>query len=465
MTTSKQTIGIVGLGVMGLSLARNMRSKGYYVLGYDAQEKMRIRAEEHEISTTNSLQSFVKGIATPRRILIMVPAGDPVDAVLHELTPLLDKGDSIVDGGNSFFKETRRRERELESQGIHFLGLGVSGGRRGALEGPGLMAGGSKAAYAQWQEVLESIAARFDDKPCVAYLGKGGAGHYVKMVHNGIEYGMMQALAEAYAILKIDGDRSNEELAEIFNAWDKGEPGGYLTAITSRIFEKSDPKGTFWIEEISDVASQKGTGNWTVQNALELGVPIPGIYSAVCERQISSYHEARQQLGGSHKSERLQPNIKTFLSEKRIGDALHAVQVLIFIQGFHLLRSAMETYNFSYQLTEVARIWQNGCIISGRIVESFATMELDDSEHLLLIREYADIVSSKIEALKACTALSTTNLISLPCLSANLNYWLSFSNSKLPTNLIQAQRDYFGGHGLELKSGKKTSLDWEGSTN
>ena len=464
MTAATHKIGIIGLGVMGLSLARNISSKGFSVIGYDTQDNSRERARGHDIDTTESINAFVNSLESPRRILIMVPAGEPVDAVLADITPLLSSGDSVVDGGNSFFKDTTRREQELQHKGIHYLGLGVSGGRRGALEGPGMMAGGSEKAYTLWREVLEAIAAKFEGEPCVRYLGPGGAGHYVKMVHNGIEYGMMQLLAEAYLILKIAGRRNNEELAGIFSNWDKGELGGYLTGITAEIFLKKDPSGAYWIDNIKDAASQKGTGNWTVQNALEIGIPIPAIEVAVRQRMISSLFQERSTIKADLKTQQSRATIKLKHIEEGVEKAVHVSQLLVYLQGLHLLAKGKEAYSFSYQLKEICEIWRNGCIISSNSVQFLSQSLPETTRNPFFVPVLSEMITSGIGSLRSVLSYTEPFNLALPCMNANLNFWRSLTNIDMPTNLIQAQRDYFGGHGLELKSGEKTSLDWEGTT-
>ena len=464
MTHSNETIGIIGLGVMGLSLARNMHAKGITVIGYDTNENSRQETENHKIATADSLASLLSQLESPRRILIMVPAGDPVDAVLNELLPLLDQGDSVVDGGNSFFEDTARREAGLNTRGIHYLGLGVSGGRRGALEGPGMMAGGSSAAWSLWQDTLEAIAAQFEGKPCVDYLGSGGAGHYVKMVHNGIEYAMMQVLAEAYALLNANESHALDEISRIFKNWGEAELGGYLTAITADILSRKDASGTHWIQDIKDNAQHKGTGTWTVQNSLELGIPVPGIDAAVRQRQISAHFELRHQFQKQTQSDESHADRSLGQEEILLEKAVYGAQMLNYIQGLHLLQAAKDAYGYSYLAQDVAAIWRGGCIISSKIVEYLAHIDFAPYSHPLLAPAVREITSQQIGHLRQVVSHAALQGISVPALSANLDYWNSFSNTELPTSLIQAQRDYFGGHGLELRSGKKTSLDWEGTT-
>lgn len=465
MTDSTTRIGIIGLGVMGLSLARNMTSKGLSVVGYDANIEMRKAAESQGLETVDTLAACVSSLESPRRIMMMVPAGDPVDGVLRDVSPLLDEGDSVVDGGNSHFKATARREQELAGKGIHYLGLGVSGGRRGALEGPGMMAGGSKEAYSLWKDMLEAVAARYQDEPCVTYLGHGGAGHYVKMVHNGIEYAMMQVLAEAYAILNKNSSLTHHEIGKLFREWNRGELGAYLTGITADIFSRKDAAGRYWIDEIKDIAKHKGTGTWTVQNSLELGVPVPGIDAAVRQRQISAHAVTREQFNKQLEHNNSDTDQISEHIENSIGKAVYAAQLLNYVQGFHLLASAKEAYGFSYSLQGVAGIWRNGCIISSEIVTLLSRIDLDAYIHPLMAPALTEAISRHIQELRSVVSASAMRRVSVPAMSANLSYWNSFSDIDLPTNLIQAQRDYFGGHGLELRSGEKTSLDWERTTN
>lgn len=464
MSKSEYTIGILGLGVMGLSLARNMSSKGHTVIGYDPNVSARKQAGKNGIPSTATLRDCIASLERPRRLLIMVPAGEAVDAILKELGPLLHAGDSIVDGGNSYFKDTARRERKLAAKGIHFLGLGVSGGRKGALEGPGMMAGGSKEAYELWKNILASIAARYEGQPCVAYLGPGGAGHYVKMVHNGIEYGLMQNLAEAYAVLKMDSDLGNQEISEVFRDWNQGKLRGYLTGISAEIFKKKSPEGSFWIDDIKDEAAQKGTGTWTVQNSLELGIPIPGIDAAVRQRQISAHKTERLALNARLKTDPPWTNVRLGVHPDTLKDALYASQLLIYVQGFHLLAVAKSAYSFTYSLAQIAKIWRRGCIISSAMVEFFVETLIDEAGHPLLIEPIWDAILKDLGRLRAVSFLTQSHGMSLVGMSANFEYWCSFTNRSMPTNLIQAQRDYFGGHGLQLKSGEKTSLEWEEPT-
>lgn len=460
MNKSLHEIGIVGLGVMGLNLARNVASNDYAVLGWDPQEEQRRLAEDHHIPCSSSLKNMVDLLESPRKILLMVPAGDVVDHVIQSIQPSLVAGDIIMDGGNSFFKDTDRRSQQLAAKGIHYLGLGISGGHKGALEGPAIMAGGDKEAYAKIQPMLEALAASYEGTPCVDHMGKGSAGHYVKMIHNGIEYGLMQILAEAFDLLVQLEGYSYRQCADIFQLWNKGRLQGYLLGITADILAKSSGKNPI-LDQIFDAAGQKGTGSWTAQNALELGVPVPGIDAAIRMRQISGYWKERQALNSTLNTN-LQVQQGSITSAELVEKAVYAAMLLVFIQGCHQLQVASREYGYSYTLSQVAKTWRNGCIINTQMVRFLAEALESTTVHPLLVPTISNELKDATAGLRFVVSHSALGGLSLPGMSANLGYWDAFSRAKLPTNLVQAQRDYFGGHGYQTSADSTlTSYPWE----
>jgi len=397
-----------------------------------------------------TLEEFVAALERPRKILIMVKAGTPVDAVIEELKPLLDEGDILIDGGNSLFTDTQRRAHDLETAKFTFIGMGVSGGEEGALNGPSLMPGGTESAYRFLEPILTKIAAQVDDGPCVTYIGPGGAGHYVKMVHNGIEYGDMQLIAEAYDLLKTVAGLDQYQLQEVFTEWNATpELNSYLIEITADIFKVLDPDTkTPLVELITDAAGQKGTGRWTVTDALELGVSIPTIIAAVNARIISSYKsdrvEAAKLLTGP--STKFEGDVKTFIDQVR--DALFCSKMCSYAQGMALLGKASETYNFNLNLGECARIWKGGCIIRAAFLNKIkqAFDENPNLPNLLLAPEFRQTILDKQESWREVVATAAKTGIAVPAFSASLDYFDSYRRDRLPQNLTQAQRDYFGAH-------------------
>jgi 6-phosphogluconate dehydrogenase len=370
---TKRTFGVIGLAVMGENLALNVESRGFPIAVYNrtsskTEEFIKTRAQGKDVKAAYSLEEFVQILDRPRKILVMVKAGKPVDAVIEQLRPLLDEGDMIIDGGNSLYEDTERRTQDLESTGLGFVGMGVSGGEEGALLGPSLMPGGTESAYQELEPILTKIAAQVDDGPCVTYVGPGGAGHYVKMVHNGIEYGDMQLIAEAYDILSNGLGLSNQRLHEIFAEWNEtDELNSFLIEITADIFKKLDPEtGKGLIDVILDSAGQKGTGRWTIQSSLELGVPIPTMYAAVNARVISSYKEERgaasAELTGP--TAKFEGDVEAFIDKVR--DALYCSKICSYAQGMALIAKASKEFNYNINLPESARIWKGGCIIRAR---------------------------------------------------------------------------------------------------
>jgi 6-phosphogluconate dehydrogenase len=453
-----QSFGLIGLAVMGENLALNVERNGYSIAVYNrSPEKteafMANRAKDKNVQATYSLEEFVKALERPRKILIMVKAGKPVDAVIGQLKPLLEDGDMIIDGGNSLYTDTDRRVQELESTGLRFIGMGVSGGEEGALNGPSLMPGGTKAAYDEIEPIVTKIAAQVDDGPCVTYIGPSGAGHYVKMVHNGIEYGDMQLIAEAYDILKNTAGLDHNQLHEVFSEWNTtDELNSFLIEITADIFTKmDDDTGLPLVEVIKDAAGQKGTGRWTVVSALELGVSIPTITAAVNARIISSIKDER--MAASSKltgpSGKYDGDIKALIGKVR--DALYCSKICSYAQGMALLGMASQEFGYDLDLGECARIWKGGCIIRAGFLNKIKKAFSDDPKlsNLLLAPEFMQTILDRQEAWREVICLAATLGVAVPAFSASLDYFDSYRRDRLPQNLTQAQRDYFGAHTFE----------------
>lgn len=453
-----QSFGVIGLAVMGENLALNVERNGFPVAVYNrSREKtdafMANRAGGKNVKAAYTLEEFVTSLERPRKILIMVKAGAPVDATIEQLKPLLDEGDILIDGGNSLFTDTERRARDLEAAKFTFIGMGVSGGEEGALNGPSLMPGGTQAAYQFLEPILTKIAAQVDDGPCVTYIGPGGAGHYVKMVHNGIEYGDMQLIAEAYDLLKSVLGLNAARLHEIFSEWNTTpELNSYLIEITADVFKKIDPDtGLPLVDLIMDAAGQKGTGRWTVNDALEIGVSIPTIIAAVNARIISSYKsermEAAQVLSGPNAQ--FEGDVEAFVHKVR--DALYCSKMCSYAQGMALLSKASSTYNFDLNLGECARIWKGGCIIRAGFLNKIkhAFDENPSLPNLLMAPEFKQTILDKQEAWREVVATAAKVGIAIPAFSASLDYFDSYRRDRLPQNLTQAQRDYFGAHTYE----------------
>jgi 6-phosphogluconate dehydrogenase len=447
--------GIIGLGVMGQNLARNMARHGVQVIGYDrsAAARAKITASAPEINVADTLGDFMDRLLSPRHILLMVPAGAPVDAAIDESRPWLQAGDLLIDGGNSFFKDTERRYQTLVSAGFGFLGLGVSGGAEGALWGPSLMAGGDEASYRAIEPILTAIAARAaDGEPCVAYVGRGGAGHYVKMVHNGIEYGDMQLIAEAYDLLHRGAGLGYEALAEVFAEWNKGELASYLIEITAEILRQVDGETERpLLALVLDKASQKGTGQWTSENGLALGVALPTLTAAVHGRVLSAQKEERLRAAQLYP-----PPTTTYTSEpatliNSVRASLYAAKICAYAQGMALLRTGSEEYGYDLNLSTVARIWRAGCIIRASLLDDIARVFAAEPAlpNLLLDHEISQMLATRQDAWRQVVATAATLGIPLPATAVSRSYFDSYRTRQLPANLIQAQRDYFGAHGFE----------------
>ncbi|HBL1931571.1 TPA: NADP-dependent phosphogluconate dehydrogenase [Enterococcus faecium] len=456
---SKQQIGVVGMAVMGKNLALNIESRGYSVALFNRTgAKTTAVVEEHpdkNFKATYTIEEFVESIEKPRRILLMVKAGPATDATIQELLPHLDKGDILIDGGNTFFKDTMRRNEELANSGINFIGTGVSGGEEGALKGPSIMPGGQKEAYALVAPILEQISAKAEDgAPCVTYIGPNGAGHYVKMVHNGIEYGDMQLIAESYDLVKNILNLSVEEMADIFKEWNQGELDSYLIEITADILTRKDDEGTGKpvVDVILDAAGNKGTGKWTSQSALDLGVPLPLITESVFARYISAYKEERVQASKilSRTNDFEFTGDKKELVEK-IREALYFSKIMSYAQGFAQLRVASKEFDWDLPFGEIAKIWRAGCIIRARFLQKItdAYDKNPEIENLLLDDYFVEITKKYQQSVRDVVALAVQAGVPVPTFSSAIAYFDSYRAERLPANIIQAQRDYFGAHTYE----------------
>jgi 6-phosphogluconate dehydrogenase len=450
-----QDFGLIGLAVMGENLALNIERNGFSVSVYNrtasrTDEFMAQRAQGRQIQATYTPEQFVASLARPRRILVMVKAGAPVDAVISQLKPMLEAGDILIDGGNSLYEDTVRRTQDLEATGLRFIGMGVSGGEEGALNGPSLMPGGTAEAYTALEPILTKMAAQVDDGPCVTYIGPGGAGHYVKMVHNGIEYGDMQLIAEAYDLLKNVAGLDHRQLHEVFTAWNKtDELNSFLIEITAQIFSYVDPDTQkALVELILDEAGQKGTGRWTVMSALELGVPIPTMTAAVNARIASSYKAERiaaaKQLQGP--TAKFEGETTAFVDKVR--DALYCSKICSYAQGMALLSAASKEFAFNLNLSEISRIWKGGCIIRAGFLDKIKKAFADDTvlPNLLLAPEFKQSILDRQTAWREVVAMAAKTGIPVPAFSASLDYFDTYRRDRLPQNLTQAQRDLFGSH-------------------
>lgn len=449
---SKQQIGVIGMAVMGSNLALNIESRGYTVSVFnrsgDKTEEVIAENPGKKLVPYYTVQEFVESLETPRRILLMVKAGEATDKTIDSLKPYLEKGDILIDGGNTFFLDTIRRNRELSAEGFNFIGTGVSGGEEGALKGPSIMPGGQKEAYELVAPILKQIAAVAEDgEPCVTYIGADGAGHYVKMVHNGIEYGDMQLIAEAYSLLKNGLNLSNEELATTFTDWNKGELSSYLIDITKDIFTKKDEDGNYLVDVILDEAANKGTGKWTSQSSLDLGEPLSLITESVFARYISSLKEQRVAASKVLSGPQAKPFAGTDFAEK-VRRALYLGKIVSYAQGFSQLRAASEENNWDLNYGEIAKIFRAGCIIRAQFLQKItdAYAENPAIANLLLAPYFKKIADEYQQALRDVVSYAVQNGIPTPTFSAAISYYDSYRSAVLPANLIQAQRDYFGAH-------------------
>ncbi|MFE3516737.1 NADP-dependent phosphogluconate dehydrogenase [Streptomyces sp. NPDC059166] len=454
--SSTAQIGVTGLAVMGRNLARNFARNGYTVALHNrtaarTRELVENFGDEGEFIATESAEDFVAALERPRRLVVMVKAGEPTDAVIAEFAPLLEAGDMIIDGGNAHFADSRRRERELREQGIHFVGTGISGGEEGALNGPSIMPGGSPESYDALGPMLEKISAKAGDgAPCVTHVGPDGAGHYVKMVHNGIEYADMQLIGEAYQLLRDVGGYSPAEIAEIFRTWNTGRLDSYLIGITAEVLAHTDATtGEPFVDVVLDQAEQKGTGRWTVQIALDLGVPVSGIAEAVFARAVSGHadlREASRHLAGPS-ARRLSKDEAAAFAD-RVEQALYASKIVSYTQGFHQIAAGSTQYDWDIDLGKIAAIWRGGCIIRAAFLDRI-TQAYDAQPGLVSLladKGFADEIAASQDDWRTVITTAVTHGVPTPGFAATLAYYDSLRAERLPAALTQGQRDYFGAH-------------------
>ena len=462
-------IGMVGLGVMGRNLLLNMADHGFTVAGYDTDKEkvdsLHKESKGQHVYGANSVEEFLTLLKKPRAIMLLVPAGKAVDSVINEFLPHLQSGDLIIDAGNSHFTDTNLRALNLQKKGIQFLGVGVSGGEEGARHGPSIMPGGTKKAYEQVRPILEAVAAKVDGDPCVTYLGTGSVGHYVKMVHNGIEYGIMQLIAETYDLMKRGLALNDNQLHEIYQTWNDSELNSYLIEITSHIFAKLDEKtGKHLIDEILAVAKQNGTGMWTSQSAMELQIPVPTIDLAVSMRDLSVFVKERKLANDLYKRPIQVIKVDQQIFLKQLQGAFFTGMLTVYAQGMALLKVASEQYAYDLDLEAVARIWRGGCIIRAKLLEDIcAAFRLNKKlPNLLLDPSLSQKIMAHQEDLRQIVCQASNIGISIPTLMVTLSYLDAYRSSWQPANLIQAQRDYFGAHSYERIDAKGTfHTEWE----
>ena len=446
--------GMIGLGTMGRNLLLNLADNGFSVIGFDKDEQkgsalLNESAPQHKVKTVSSLSEMVLQLEQPRKIMMLVPAGRPVDDVIDSLLPLLQPGDIIIDGGNSFFVDTLRRTTFLQSKQLHFVGMGVSGGEKGARFGPSIMPGGDVAAWKSLQPLLEAVSAKVNGEPCVAYMGKDAAGHYVKMVHNGIEYAIMQLISEVYDVLRTGLGLNNEEMHQVFTQWNEGELKSFLIEISAQIFLQKDPDtGKNLVDIILDKAGSKGTGKWTSQEAMNLPISIPTIDIAVAFRDISVYKDERVAAEALYQPKRIPiaANKATFIAH--LGNALQAAIIICYAQGLAMLHKASSVYNMNIPLKNVVKIWRGGCIIRSLLLEDFYTAYQNnpDLANILLDPQLAKQLQIKELALRTVIVQAIQSKIAVTGLMSALGYLDAYTDANMPVNLIQAQRDLFGAH-------------------
>ena len=453
MEEKKYDFGMIGLGVMGSNLLLNMADHGFAVIGYDTNAEKTKSLENSATKDTivkgvNTLEEMIAQLKIPRKLMMLVPAGDPVDSVINELKPLLQKGDIIIDGGNSHYIDTLRRINELKTVGFHFMGIGISGGEEGARRGPSIMPGGDEEAYEEMAPILKAVAAKVNDEPCVGYLGKDAAGHYVKMVHNGIEYAIMQLISECYDLMHNGIQLSNEELHQVFKDWNSGEMKSFLLEITAVIFKKKDDKtGNYLVDMILDKAGAKGTGKWTLQDGLDLPMPIPTIDAAVVMRNLSSLIEERKEAASLYRvsSQKIEISKEEFIP--LLHDALHFATIISYAQGLAMITTASSQLKMDIPLPEVVNVWRGGCIIRSALLDIFKmAYKNKDLKNLLLDENIAELLQQKLPAVQKVISLAAGNNYPAAGLMASFNYFNAYRRKLLPTNLVQAQRDFFGAH-------------------
>lgn len=452
----KYRLGMVGLGVMGSNLLLNMADHGFSVAGYDKDIKkvkqLGTEKTKGELKGFEKLEDFVTSLSKPRAIMLLVPAGNIVDIVINEITPLLDKGDLIIDGGNSYFEDTNRRVEELAAKSIHFFGMGVSGGEEGARNGPSMMPGGDPEAYKVVQPIFEAIAAKVNGAPCVTYIGPGSAGNFVKMVHNGIEYAIMQLIAESYEVMQHGLSMSGDEIHGVFQKWNEGKLQSFLMEITRDIFAFKEPGvNHLLLNDIKDEARSKGTGKWTSQVAMDLQTPILTIDTAVSMRDLSKYKTLRVVASNVYKEGSLMLDVEQEQFVDALEDALYFSTIIAYAQGMHLLAQASKEYKYNLKLEEIALIWRGGCIIRSTFLEDIYQAYKKDNklEHLLVDSSVASKVKSSLPGMRTVVSQAIAKGIALPGHAASLSYFDALRSERMPSNLIQAQRDYFGAHTYE----------------
>jgi len=463
-TQNKFVFGMIGLGTMGRNLLLNMGDHGVKSAGYDkdaAKATLLERESLHgNLKGFTDIHEFVDSLQGPRAIMMLVPAGKIVDNVIEELLPLLSKGDILIDGGNSHFTDTDRRVAYLQTKDIHFFGMGISGGEEGARYGPSMMPGGDREAYNVMKPVLEAIAASVDGDPCVTYIGPGSSGHFVKMVHNGIEYGLMQLIAETYGILKNGLRLDNEAIQKIFSTWNAGRLQSFLLEITTDIFSyKSSGADHLLLDDIKDEAKAKGTGKWTSQVAMDLELPIPTIDTAVSIRDLSEYKMLRENISNLYAENITLGEVDTEAFVANLEQAFYFSMVVTYAQGMHLLSKASDAYTYNLQLASIAKIWRGGCIIRSAFLNDIfnAYQKNNNLAHLLLDEVVSNKIISSLQATREILAMTITAGIATPAITSSLGYFDSIRSKQMPSNLIQAQRDYFGAHTYEL-TGKQGSF-------
>jgi 6-phosphogluconate dehydrogenase len=446
-------IGLIGLGTMGRNFLLNMADHGFAVAGYnrtdDKVDQLLAEAGDRAIQGAKTIEGFVALLKRPRKIILLVPAGKPVDEVIKQLQPHLEAGDIIIDGGNSHFNDTERREKKLTKEKLHFIGMGVSGGAEGARYGPSMMPGGDESAYNQVKAIFEAAAAKVNGDPCITYLGRGSAGHYVKMVHNGIEYGLMQLLAECYDLMKNGLGLTNPELHQVFDSWNRAELNAFLVEITAEIFTQPDDRSGGWlIDSILDTAKQKGTGKWTSQDALDLGIPTPSIDVAVTGRYLSALKIERTAAAEVLPRPAVQFTGNREEAVSQLRNAFYAAMIITYAQGMTLLQAASAEYNYNLNLEDVARIWRGGCIIRAAMLEDFrrAYQARPDLPNLLLDPDLSAAIKAREQDLRLTVQRTAGLAVPTPGFMVALGYLDSYRSQRLPANLIQAQRDYFGSH-------------------
>jgi 6-phosphogluconate dehydrogenase len=455
-SSNKYAFGMIGLGTMGRSLLLNMADHGYAVAGLDNDASkvaaLNEEGKDYDVKGFGDAKEFVQSLTKPRAIMMLVPAGPIVDSVINEMKPLLDKGDILIDGGNSHFTDTNRRVDELEKDGLHFFGMGVSGGEEGARRGPSMMPGGDQDAYKVMQPIFEAIAAHVNGEPCVTYIGPGASGHFVKMVHNGIEYGLMQLIAETYQILKNGLKLDNVGIDKVFTEWNEGRLKSFLLDITKDIFAYKAP-GTdhLLLDDIKDEAKAKGTGKWTSQVAMDLQAPIPTIDISVSMRDLSKYKALREQASAVYSTDeiKLDADADEFLVS--LEQAFYFSMIVTYAQGMHLLSLASAEYKYDLQLDQIAKIWRGGCIIRSEFLNDiYNAYQNKQLQHLLLDTHVEDLVKAAAPGARTVLSAVITAGIAAPAYATSLSYFDNFRTARMPSNLTQAQRDYFGAHTYEL---------------